>query len=203
MIDTTDYEPFTSALLRLVAGRAPVAPAGQPPLSKLEILSYWDACEDLELDRVLLGIANAAKSSDKFRPMAPQLREFALAARPMTPLKVLPEWKGPIAASPEQVADVARRIRAQFTRVGSRLGRKGPHITAEAAREGLVACEANANRAAADHGFTKRRWQKTPTGSLSQELLVHMARHKSDEAHWRGLAAWHREQLDQHERKGA
>jgi hypothetical protein len=200
MNDTTDYLPFKAELQTLLAGRAPFT-----PLSELEYLSYWNACDDLELAQVVQGIQNAAKLGGDWRPSAIDVREFALAARPFAPLKVLPEWTGRN-ATPEQEAAESARVQAfikQITKKRLNVRDRGPHLSLEAARVGLAACERNEKQARADEDFARRRLLKEPPGPRATELYVNLTRHRSDIAHWRSSGEWHRQQLEQNERKGA
>ncbi len=196
MIDITDYEPFKIALQTLMAGRQPYT-----PLAELEYLSYWNAVDDLELAQVVTGLDNARKLGGDWRPSAIDVREFALAARPVAPLKLLPEWTGRN-ASPEQEAVERARVQAFIKHLsGCRLNlrNRGPHVSVEAARVGLAACERNVTQAQADEDFARRRREKEPPGPRSAELRVNLDRHRSDVEHWRGLAEWHRQQLALHE----
>lgn len=200
MKDTTDWEPFKIALQTLMAGRQPYT-----PLAELEYLSYWNAVDDLELSQVVTGLENAKNLGGDWRPSAIDMREFALAARPFAPLKLLPEWTGRD-ASPEQEAAESARVQAfikQITKKRLNVRDKGPHLSLEAARVGLVACERNEQQARADEDFARRRLKKEPVGPRASELRVNIDRHRSDIAHWRGSAEWHRQQMEMHERKGA
>lgn len=187
-----DHTRFAEGLSKLFLA------CGRPVPTLFDQRAYHEVLEDIPIEAVVAGLAQAARDADGFLPTAGQVRKLAIEIKPEPRWRALPQREAST-LSEDQAATNQERLRV-FLKRPPALGAKGPTISLQEAREGAATTRQLAAEAGKGLAYWREVYSRAAPGQSAALARQQKARFASDENHWLGLAEWHDDQARMHER---